>query len=82
MRLNLPDPPPSDINVLVLSSSDLVNWTTNAMRSGTNAWQWLGTGPSLIAPGLDTNGRALFDIGTPDWTNEAGQYQCIEVETN
>jgi hypothetical protein len=82
MRLNLPDPPPSDINVLVLSSSDLVNWTTNAMRSGTNAWQWLGTGSSLIAPGLDTNGRALFDIGTPNWSNAPGQYQCIQVETN
>jgi hypothetical protein len=79
LRLNLPDPPPSDIVLQVLSSPDLVNWTTNAMRTGTNAWQWVGTGPSLIAPGLDTNGRALFDIGTPDWTNAGAEYQCLQV---
>jgi hypothetical protein len=79
LRLNLPDPPPSDILLQVLSSPDLINWTTNAMRAGTNAWQWLATGPSLVAPGLDTNGRALFDIGTPDWTNADGQFQCLQV---
>jgi hypothetical protein len=79
MHLNLPDPPPSDIKLQVLSSPDLINWTTNATRAGANAWQWTGTGPSLIAPGLDTNGRALFDIGTPDWTNADGQFQCLQI---
>ncbi len=81
LRLNLPDPPPSDIKLQVLSSSDLVTWSTNATRTGTNAWQWLGSGSSLVAPGLDTNGRAIFDLGTPagSWS---GQFQRLQVITN
>ncbi len=79
MRLNLPDPPPSDIELQVLSSTNLVNWSTNATRNGTSAWQWLASGSSLVAPGLDTNGRALFDIGAPDWTNADGQFLELQV---
>ncbi len=79
MRLNLPDPPPSDILLQVLSSTDLVNWSTNATRAGANAWQWLASGSSLIAPGPDTNGRALFDMGAPNWTNANGQFLQLQV---
>jgi len=81
MRLNLPDPPPGDIKLQIISSPDMINWSTNAVRAGTNAWQWLGGGSSLIAPGLDTNGRAIFDIGTPAGSGVA-QFQYLQVVTN
>ncbi len=45
MRLNLPDPPPSDIELLVQSSTNLTAWSTIATRTGTNAWQSLVARP-------------------------------------
>jgi len=81
MQLFLPDPPPSDTTVQVVSSTNLVNWVTNASRVGTNAWQWLAGGSSQIALDVDTNGRAIYEIGTelPGETNqEFLQFQVIQ----
>ncbi len=78
MRVNLPDPPPADIILQALSSTDLVNWTTNATRTGTNAWQAIS--PALVLPGLDANGRAIFDIGALPQDTNGGEYQVLQVQ--
>ncbi len=78
MRVNLPDPPPADILLQALCSTDLINWTTNATRTGTNAWQAIS--PSLVVPGLDTNGRAIFDIGAMPQDTNGGEYQILQVQ--
>ncbi len=78
MRVNLPDPPPADILYQALSSTDLVNWSTNATRNGTNAWQAIS--PALVLPGLDTNGRAIFDIGALPQDTNGGEYQILQVQ--
>ncbi len=78
MRVNLPDPAPADILYQALSSTDLVNWTTNATRNGANPWQ--ANSPSLVLPGLDTNGRAIFDIGALPQDTNGGEYQILQVQ--
>ncbi len=78
MRVNLPDSPPADIIYQALSSTDLVNWTTNATRTGANPWQAIS--PSLVLPGLDANGRAIFDIGAMPQDTNGGEYQILQVQ--
>jgi hypothetical protein len=80
MRVNLPDPPPSDIELLVQNSTNLIDWSTIAMRNGTNVWQWVAAGPNLVAPDVDTNGRAIFDIGAPASANSTAQFLQLQVE--
>jgi hypothetical protein len=80
IRLNLPDPPPNDIELLVCSSTNLTVWSTIATRTGTNAWESLATGPSRVALNSDTNGRALFDIAPPAVTNASRQFLQMQVE--
>jgi hypothetical protein len=82
LRVNLPDPPPSNIQLQVISSSNLLVWNTNATRAGANAWQWSGAGSSLVVTNIDTNGRAILDIGTPSWAGQSAQIQCLQVKTN
>jgi hypothetical protein len=65
MRLNLPDPPPSDVELLALASANRTDWSDIATCTGTNAWQWLAPGLDLMVPDVISNGRALFDIGWP-----------------
>ncbi|HEV8061932.1 MAG TPA: hypothetical protein VGP68_18785, partial [Gemmataceae bacterium] len=80
MRVNLPDPPPSDIELLVQNSTNLIDWSTIAMRNGSNVWQWVAAGPNLVAPDVDTNGRAIFDIGAPASANSTAQFLQLQVE--
>ncbi|SPE61300.1 exported hypothetical protein [Verrucomicrobia bacterium] len=80
MRLNLPDPPPSDLKLLVQSSTNLAAWSTIATRTGTNAWQWLAAGPDLVALDLETNGRAVFDVAAPASTSAHTQFLQLQVE--
>jgi hypothetical protein len=79
MRVNLPDPPPSDIVLQALSSTNLINWITNATRTGTNVW--VVNAPAVVAPGLDTNGRAIFDIGVPHPVG-GRLYQVLQVRSS
>ncbi len=80
MRLNLPNPPPSDIELLARVSTNLISWSNIATRTGTNTWQWLAPGPELIAPGVSSNGRALFDIGWPASIHATSQFMQLGVE--
>ena len=83
MRVNLPDPPPSDIELLARASTNLANltgWSDIATRTGTNNWQWLAPGPDLVAPDVSSNGRALFDIGWPASNHAASQFMQLQVE--
>ena len=80
MRLNLPDPPPSDIELLVQSSTNLTAWSTIATRTGTNAWQSLALGPDLVALDTETNCRSLFDVATPAEINTTEGFLQLQVE--
>jgi xyloglucan-specific exo-beta-1,4-glucanase len=80
MRVNLPDPPPGDIDLLVQNSTNLTAWNVISSRSGTNAWQWLAPGPNLVVPGVDTNGRAWYDIASPASINSAAQFWQLQFE--
>jgi len=82
MRLNLPNPPPTDIELLAGASTNLTNpsaWTSIAARAGTNNWQWLANGSSLVAPDVTSNGRAFFDIGWPS-NHATAQFMQLQVE--
>jgi len=79
MRVNVPNPPPGDIELQVLSSTNLTAWSTIATRTGTNAWQWLASGPALVAPGVERNGRTIFDIAAPESTNATAQFLQLRV---
>ena len=83
MRLNLPDPPPGDIELLACASTNLTNpagWSDIATRTGTNNWQSLAPGPNLVAPDLSSNGRALFNIGWPTSIRTTSQFMQLRVE--
>jgi hypothetical protein len=80
MRLNLPDPPPPDVELLERVSTNLTSWSNIATRTGTNIWQWVAPGPDLVAPGASSNGRALFDIGWPASIHAISQVMELQVE--
>ena len=80
MRLNLPDPPPSDVELLARVSTNLTDWSDIAARTGTNAWQWFASGPNLVAQDVSSNGRALFDIGWPASVRAVSHFMQLQVE--
>jgi hypothetical protein len=83
MRLNLPNPPPSDIELLAAASTNLnrAGWTDIATCTGTNGWQWLAPGSNLVAPDVNVSlsGRALFDVGWPTSIHAASQFMQLQV---
>ena len=79
LRVNLPSPPPSDIELLACTSTNLTSWTNIATCTGTNGWQWLAPGPDMVAPDVNSNGRALFDIGWPS-NHAASHFMQLQVE--
>lgn len=80
MRVNLPDPPTPDVELLARASTNLTGWSDIAARTGTNDWQWLAPGPNLIESIVSSNGRALFDIGWPVSIYAASQFMQLGVE--
>jgi hypothetical protein len=81
MRVNLPDPPPGDVELLACASTNLTDWSDIATRTGTNNWQWLAPGPDLVMPNASSNGRALFDIGWPASIHATSQFMQLQVES-
>lgn len=80
MRVNSPNPPPGNVELVACASTNLTGWTPIATRPGTNNWQWLSAGPDRVAPGVSSNGRALFDIGWPASIPGPSQFMRLGVE--
>jgi hypothetical protein len=59
--IELPAPAPADVVYEVLASSDLVNWTRIAQRSGAAAWLKIDPGGSVV-PGPVLGGRQITKV--------------------
>lgn len=83
MRVNLPAAPPADIELLACTSTNLANvngWSDIATCTGTNGWQWIAPGSNLVTPDVNSNGRALYDIGWPASIHGASKFMQLQVE--
>jgi hypothetical protein len=68
LRLDLPEPAPSDVSYVVQTATNLpaASWSAVSHKDGTGAWQWLGGGTPRLTTGAPAGGRIIVDAGIPD----------------